>query len=146
MIMLLSRWDPFFDMSKTLDEVDRMFNAANRPLGLRSVPRGTFPVINIYDQGESAVLVAEIPGIDPNELELTVLNDTVTIKGKRLFEGNDEDRVYRRERWSGEFSRTLTLPDAVDPDKVNAQYKNGVLRVTLEKAEKARAKKIQIKS
>jgi HSP20 family protein len=68
MIMLLSRWDPFFDMSKTLDEVDRMFNAANRPLGLRSVPRGTFPVINIYDQGESAVLVAEIPGIDPNEL------------------------------------------------------------------------------
>jgi HSP20 family protein len=146
MIMLLSRWDPFFDMSKTLDEVDRIFNAANRPLGLRSVPRGTFPVINIYDQGESAVLVAEIPGIDPNELELTVLNDTVTIKGKRQFEGNDEDRVYRRERWSGEFSRTLTLPDAVDPDKVNAQYKNGVLRVTLEKAEKARAKKIQIKS
>jgi HSP20 family protein len=77
---------------------------------------------------------------------LTVLNDTVTIKGKRQFEGNDEDRVYRKERWSGEFSRTLTLPDAVDPDKVNAQYKNGVLRVTLEKAEKARAKKIQIKS
>lgn len=144
--MLLSRWDPFFDMSKTLDEVDRIFNAANRPLGLRSVPRGTFPTINIYDQGESAVLVAEIPGIDPNELELTVLNDTVTIKGERQFEGNDEDRVYRKERWSGEFSRTLTLPDAVDPNKVNAQYKNGVLRVTLEKAEKARAKKIQIKS
>jgi HSP20 family protein len=144
--MFLGRWDSFFDMSKTLEEVDRMFNAANRPLGLRSVPRGTFPAINIYDQGESAVLVAEIPGIDPNELELTVLNDTVTIKGKRPFEANDEDRVYRRERWSGEFSRTLTLPDVVDPDNAHAEYKNGVLRVSLEKAEKAKAKRIQIKS
>jgi len=144
--MLLRTWDPFFDMSKTLEEVDRMFNAVNRPLGLRSVPRGTFPAINIYDQGESAVLVAEIPGIDPNELELTVLNDTVTIKGKRLSDGNGDERVYRRERWTGEFSRTLTLPDVVDPDKTNAQYENGVLRVTLEKAEKAKVKKIQIKS
>ena len=144
--MLLRTWDPFFDMSKTLEEVDRMFNAVNRPLGLRSVPRGTFPAINIYDQGESAVLIAEIPGIDPNELELTVLNDTVTIKGKRLSDGNGDERVYRRERWTGEFSRTLTLPDVVDPDKTNAQYENGVLRVTLEKAEKAKAKKIQIKS
>jgi HSP20 family protein len=144
--MLLRTWDPFFDMSKTLEEVDRMFNAVNRPLGLRSVPRGTFPAINIYDKGESAVLVAEIPGIDPNDLELTVLNDTVTIKGKRLSDGNGDERVYRRERWTGEFSRTLTLPDVVDPDKTNAQYENGVLRVTLEKAEKAKAKKIQIKS
>lgn len=144
--MFLGRWDPFFDMSKTLEEVDRMFDAANRPLGLRSVPRGTSPAINIYDRGESAVLGAEIPGVDPNELELTVLNDTVTIIGKRPFEANDEDRVYRRERWSGEFSRTLTLPDAVDPDKAHAEYKNGVLRVSLEKAEKAKAKRIQIKS
>ena len=144
--MLLRAWDPFFDMSKTLEEVDRMFNAVNRPLGLRSVPRGTFPAVNIYDQGESAVLIAEIPGIDPNKLELTVLNDTVTIKGERRSEANNEDRVYRRERWNGEFSRTLTLPDVVNPEKVRAQYKNGVLRVALEKAEKAKAKKIQIKS
>ena len=95
--MLLRRWDPFYDMSKTLEEMDRMFNATNRPLGLRSVPRGTFPAINVYDQGDKTVLLAEIPGINPDDLELTVLEDTVTIKGNRPFEGNGKERVYRRD-------------------------------------------------
>ena len=144
--MFLNRWDPFFDMGKTLEEMDRFLNAANRPLSLRSVPRGTFPAINIYDQGDKTILHAEIPGVDPNELELTVLDDTVTIKGQRPYEVNDQDRIYRRERASGEFARTLTLPDSVDPGKVEAQYKNGVLRVTLEKAEPAKAKRIRIQS
>jgi HSP20 family protein len=144
--MLLRRWDPFFDVSKTLEEMDRIFNAANRPLGLRSVPRGTFPAINIYDQGDQTVLLAEIPGINPDDLELTVLEDTVTLKGNRALERNDEDRIYRRERVAGEFSRTLTLPDSVDPDKVKAEYKNGVLRVSLEKAEPAKARQIKIQS
>ena len=144
--MLLSRWDPFFDMSKTLEEMDRIFNAANRPLGLRSVPRGTFPAINIYNQGDQMVLLAEIPGVNPDDLELTVLEDTVTLKGDRSSDSNDEDRIYRRERVAGEFSRTLTLPDSVDPDKVSAEYKNGVLRVSLEKAEPAKARQIKIQS
>ena len=144
--MLLSRWDPFYDMSKTLEEMDRIFNATNRPLGLRSVPRGTFPAINIYDQGDKTVLFAEIPGVNPDELELTVLEDTVTLKGKRPDEDNAEDRTYRKERVTGEFTRTLTLPDSVNPDKVQAQYTNGVLRVTLEKAEPAKAKKIKIQA
>ena len=144
--MLLRRWDPFYDMSKTLEEMDRMFNATNRPLGLRSVPRGTFPAINVYDQGDKTVLFAEIPGINPDDLELTVLEDTVTIKGNRPFEGNGKERVYRRERVSGEFARTITLPDAINPDKVKAEYKNGVLRVFLEKAEPAKAKKIKIQA
>ena len=144
--MLLNRWYPVYDMSKTLDEMDRIFDAVNRPLGLRSVPRGTFPAINMYDQGESTVLVAEIPGIDPDALELTVLGDTVTLKGEREDDINDTDRLYRKERVSGEFTRTLTLPDAVDPNTVQAQYKNGVLKVSLSKAEAAKAKKIEIKS
>lgn len=144
--MLLSRWDPFYDMSKTLEEMDRIFNATNRPLGLRSVPRGTFPAINIYDQGDETVLFAEIPGVNPDDLELTVLEDTVTLKGKRADESNTADRIYRRERVAGEFTRTLTLPDSVNPDKVQARYKNGVLRVTLEKAEPAKAKKIKIQA
>lgn len=144
--MLLNRWYPFYDVTKTLDEMDRIFDAVNRPLGLRSVPRGTFPAINMYDQGDSTVLVAELPGIDPNALELTVLGDTVTLKGQRKDECQDTDRYYRKERVSGEFARTLTLPDPVDPNTVQAQYKNGVLKVSLSKAEAVKAKKIQIKS
>jgi len=144
--MLLNRWYPFYDVSKTLDEMDRIFNAVNRPLGLRSVPRGTFPAINLYDQGDHTVMTAEIPGVDPNDLELTVLGDTVTLKGKREDDVKDTDRYYRKERVAGEFTRTLTLPDPVDPKNVTAQYRNGVLRVTLSKAEAAKAKKIKILS
>jgi HSP20 family protein len=144
--MFLSRWDPFYDMSKTLEEMDRIFSATNRPLGLRSVPRGTFPAINIYDRGDKTILWAEIPGINPNELELTVLEDTVTLKGKRPDETKEGDRIYRKERIAGEFTRTLTLPDSVDPDKVKAEYKNGVLRVMLEKAGPAKARKIKIQA
>jgi HSP20 family protein len=144
--MLLNRWYPFYDVSKTLDEMDRLFNAVNRPLGLRSVPRGTFPAINIYDQGDSTVLVAEVPGVNPDDLELSVLGDTVTLKGKREDNVNDNARFYRRERVNGEFSRTLTLPEAVNPDTVKAEYVNGVLHVTLGKAEAVKAKKIRIQS
>ena len=144
--MLLNRWYPYYDVSKTLDEMDRIFDAVNRPLGLRSVPRGTFPAVNVYNQGDKTVLFAEMPGIDPDKLELTVLGDTVTLKGERPNESSNVDRYYRRERVFGEFSRTLTLPDAVDPESVEAKYNNGVLRVTLSKAEAAKAKKIQIHS
>jgi HSP20 family protein len=142
--MLLERLSPFYDVGKTLDEMDRIFDAVNRPLGLRSVPRGTFPAINVYNQGEKAVLVAEMPGVDPETLDLSVLGDTVTLKGHRDVQTGDHDRVYRKERIDGEFVRTLTLPDAVNPDTVQADYKNGILRVTMEKAETAKAKKIAI--
>ena len=79
-------------------------------------------------------------------LDLTVLGDTVTLKGKREDDYKESDRFYRKERVSGEFTRTLTLPDPVDPKTVKAQYQNGVLKVTLNKAEAAKAKKIKIKS
>jgi HSP20 family protein len=144
--MLLERLSPFYDVSKTLDEMDRIFDAVNRPLGLRSVPRGTFPAINVYNQGDKAVLVAEMPGIDPEALELSVLGDTVTLKGQRAVKTGDNARVYRKERVNGEFARTLTMPDAVNPDTVEADYKNGILRVAMEKAEMAKAKKIAISS
>jgi len=144
--MWFDQWSPFFDMEKTLEEMDRILDNVGRPLELRSVPRGTFPAINIYDQGEAAVLIAEIPGVRPEDLDLTVLNDTVTLKGSRKPEGANGDRYYRRERVSGEFVRTLTLPDPVNPDSVKADCADGVLTVRMEKAEQAKARKIEIKS
>jgi HSP20 family protein len=144
--MLLNNWFPVYDMDKMIDEVDRLFNTVNRPLGLRSVPRGTFPPINVYDQGEKSVLVAEVPGIDPNKVEVTVLDDTVTVSGERFADTEKDSRVYRRERAVGEFTRTVTLPDSVNPDTVTAEYKDGVLRITMEKAEATKARQIPIKA
>ena len=144
--MWRNNWLSFYDMDKTLDEVERFFNAVNRPLGLRSVPRGTFPPINVYDHGDRSVLVAEVPGIEPDKLGLTVLDDTVTLTGERAPEDEGASQVFRRERPVGEFSRTITLPDSVNPDTVMAEYRDGVLRVTMEKAEEVKARQIPIKS
>jgi len=144
--MLLNSWFPFFDVAKTLDEMDRMFGRPGAPIGLRSVPRGTFPAMNVYDRGDSVMLTAEIPGVKADDLELSVLNDSVTLKGQRKDSAGENDRYYRRERVAGSFNRTITLPDPVDPDSVKAEYNHGVLKVTMSKAEEAKARKIQIKS
>lgn len=144
--MLLNSWFPFFDVAKTLDEMDRMFGGPQSCLGLRSVPRGTFPAINVYDRGESIMLTAEIPGVKADDLDLSVLNDSVTLKGQRTDGAGEEDRYYRKERMTGYFNRTITLPDAVDPESVQAEYRHGILKVTMDKAEEAKARKIQIKS
>jgi HSP20 family protein len=117
-----------------------------QPLGLRSVPRGTFPAINVYDQGDSAVVTAEVPGVKAEDLELTILGDSVTLKGERKDQPAEGERYYRRERLVGSFVRTVTLPTAVDPNLVKAEYRNGVLTVCMEKEEEAEAKKVEIKS
>jgi len=147
--MLVDQWFPFFDVSKTLEEMDRAFDRMGRPLGLRSVPRGTFPAVNVYQQGDAVVLTAEVPGVEPQSLDLTVLNDTVTLKGRRDEQdapnGNGH-RFYRRERAVGPFTRTVTLPEAINPDSVKAEYNHGVLSVRMEKAESAKVRKIAIKS
>jgi len=145
--MLMDQWFPFFDVGKTLEEMDRAFGRMGRPLGLRSVPRGTFPAINVYQQNDAVVMTAEVPGVDPARLDLTVLNDSVTLKGQR--EEKDipaHNGMYRRERPQGAFARTVTLPEAINPDSVQAEYVNGVLKVRMEKAESAKVRKIAIKS
>ena len=144
--MLFDNWSPFFDVAKTLEEMDRIFGAVGRPIGLRSVPRGTFPAINIYSQGDDAILTAEIPGVKSDDMELTVLGDSVTLKGERKEQTKKEERFYRKERPMGTFSRTVTLPDPVDPSSVKATYNNGVLTVQMSKAKEAKARKIKIKS
>lgn len=144
--MLGETWFPFFDVTKTLDEMERLFGAVRQPLGLRSVPRGTFPAVNVYEQGDAAVLTAEVPGLDPKDLELTVLDDCVTLRGQRKDEAGEGERYYRRERPTGPFERTLTLPAPINPDSVQAEYRNGILRVRMEKAEEAKVRKVAIKS
>jgi len=144
--MWFDQWSPFFDLDKTLAEVDRMLGSVDRPLGLRSVPRGTFPAINVYDQGQATLLLAEIPGVKAEDVDVTVLNDTVTLRGRRESEAPHGNRFYRRERTSGEFARTVTLPNPVDPDRVKAEYADGVLVVRMEKAEETKPRKVQIKT
>lgn len=142
---MMSTIFPYFDIAKTLGEMDRILGSVGRPESFRSVPRGTFPAINIYDQGDHVVLTAEIPGVNKEELDLSVLGKTITMKGERPADCSD-NTYCRRERVTGPFERTVTLPDWVDPKTAEAEYRNGVLRVRLAKAEQEKAKQIQIKS
>ncbi len=139
-------WSPFFDVEKTLNEMDRIFNVVGRPLNLRSVPRGTFPAVNVYEQGTETVLVAEMPGVRKEDVELTVVGDSVTLQGRREEQPGENEQYSRRERPMGSFARTVTLPAAVNPDKVRAEYHDGVLRITMEKAEEAKSRKVEIRS
>jgi len=132
-------WDEFSRLSR---EMEQLFSASNEPT--RS---GVFPPLNIDDDGESLIARAEIPGIDPQNLEVHATVNSLTIKGERKSEESEERRSYHRhERDYGSFSRSVTLPVDIDPDKVQASYKLGVLEVLLPKSADTKPRKVAIKS
>jgi HSP20 family protein len=144
---MLARWsyrtpNIWNEMSRLSREMDRLFGEARAESGA-----GVFPPLNLYDDGESLVVRAEVPGIDPNDLEINATFNALTIKGERKrSETGDKVSFHRRERSHGTFSRTISLPQEIDPSKVQASYKLGVLEVMLPKAEAAKPRKIEIKS
>lgn len=108
---------------------------------------GVYPPINVYDDGESFIVRAEVPGVDSQTVDATVTGDTLTIRGERTADKLPEGASYhRRELNSGQFRRALTLPEQVDNTKVMASYQNGILEIRLPRAEQAKQRKIEIKS
>ena len=109
-------------------------------------PRGVLP-LRLIEDPESLVLEANLPGIDPETVEVTTLGDTLTLRGERPAEEHDDARrTHRRERWNGRFARSVTLPGGFESENVSASYTNGVLRVHLPRREKAAPKKIEIRT
>ena len=142
---MLTRWGSsapslWSEMSRLSREMDRLMGGVTA--GSRA---GVFPPLNLYDDGESIVVRAEIPGIDPKDLEIHATLNSLTIKGERQRPRKEEKASYhRRERNYGTFSRSLNLPQEIDADKVQASYKLGVLNVLLPKAEATKPRKIEI--
>lgn len=127
-------------------EMDRLQREMNRLMGAFT-PRGagSFPALNVWANEEHVVLTAELPGVDPGSLDISVVGDTITLSGRReLDAGGDEARYHRHERWHGSFTRTMQLPFRIDADEVDANYSKGVLQVTLPRAEEDRPRRIQI--
>ena len=114
--MLLARPFPMMlDFERAMGEMNRMFDLFDGPLGLRSMPRGTFPAVNLYDNQTELVLTAEIPGVKIADIGLSVAENTVTLTGKRNgAECGKKDRCYRQERPMGQFERTITLGEKID--------------------------------
>jgi HSP20 family protein len=126
------------------DEMARMNRWFDRLHGYESGAR-VFPPMNVYDDGESFAVRAEIPGIDPGDLEIQATARALKIKGERKAKsGDDKVSYHRRERDHGYFNRSLNLPQPIDPDKIVASYEDGVLEVVLPKADEVRARRIQV--
>ncbi len=131
-------------------EMDRLQREMNRvfedfyPNRTRSAPG--FPAMNVWADEQSVLITAELPGIDNDDIDLNVLEDTLTISGERGTDDLPEGAVYhRQERGSGNFSRSLKLPYTVDTQKVRASFKDGILEVNLPRSEVDRPKKIAVK-
>lgn len=115
------------------------------PAGIRSVAAGTFPAINVGASPEEVDLYVFAAGIDPKRLDITLQQNLLTIAGERNVEFPDDAQIYRNERHSGGFRRVLSLPEDVDPEKVNATYRDGVLQITVKRREAVRPRQIEVK-
>jgi len=128
-------------MMRLQDEMNSLFSRFNQP------QTTTFPALNVGMSEESAIVTTELPGLDLNDIEISVVGDTLTLRGNRNPEQLTEGSTYhRRERGYGRFSRVLQLPFRVEADEVSATYRNGLLSITLPRANADRPRKITVKS
>ena len=98
------------------------------------------------ESADTYTVVCDLPGVDQKDLDLSIASGVLTIKGEKKSESNKEDvKIYRKQTWHGSFQRTISLPDSVDPDHVEAVLKNGVLKLTIPKRDEAKAKRIELK-
>jgi len=140
--MVVRMRDPF----ATLAAVQRAMDSAMGGdwFGTRTAGGGAYPPVNVFNEGEDFVVVAELPGVRKEDLDVQVRGDTLRIKGKKTLAYEPKASVHRRERAAGEFDRTLTLPAQLDASKVAAEYKDGVLTVRLPRAESERPRSVAI--
>ncbi len=130
-------------------EMERLQREMNRLLESfpprRVQPAPSFPAMNLWVSDEGTIVTAEVPGIKPEDIDISVVNDLLTISGERLPEQVEENvRYHRRERGCGKFARSIQLPFAVDANKVEASFENGVLTINLPRKEEEKPKKIKV--
>lgn len=149
--MAIVRWEPFRDLISVQERMNRLFDEAFRGVTRPGTEEdwalgGSWaPAVDIYEQGSDIVLKAELPGVNPKDVDILVENNVLTLRGERSFDQEVKRESYHRvERAYGSFSRSFTLPSVVDTDKIKADYKDGVLRVTLPKKDEAKPKQIAI--
>ena len=142
----LSNWPGFGQLTSLRDELDRFFEAPLAELARTSqLLSGWTPALDMYEDKDNVYIRAELPGMKKEDIDVSLHNGSLSISGERKTQEEFKDaEVYRAERFVGRFQRSLTLPTAVAADKIKAQYKDGILSVTLPKAEEAKPKQIDV--
>jgi HSP20 family protein len=148
--MAIIRWEPFRDLVSLQERMNRMFDESFRGAGRGAaeedwVGGAWAPAVDIYEQDGNIVLKAELPGIDPKDVDVRVENNILTLRGERKLDNEVKRESYHRvERSYGTFIRSFTLPNMIDTEKIKAEYKDGVLRMILPKKDEAKPKQISI--
>lgn len=125
-------------------EMDQLLGRGTYPAGIRAVPRGTFPPINVGSTPDKVEVYLFAAGVDPKTIDVSIQQNLLTVSGNRKVVVNPQAEYYRRERFDGEFRRVIALPDDADPDRVEAKYRDGVLHITVQRRQAARARQIEV--
>ncbi len=140
--MAIIRWDPFREMTQVQSQFNRLMDHV---WGGRQ--ESWMPAVDVFDKKDAVVLKAELAGMSPDDIEIEVEDNVLTIKGERRFEEKVEDeRYYRIERRFGGFQRSLAMPQGVNADGIVAAYEDGILTVTVPKVEEEKPKRIEVKA
>jgi len=137
------------DLLGSLRDMERLQNSLNRLLSASAAGEASteFPLVNVWTSENGAIVRAEIPGVGPENVDISLVNDTLTIRGSRNPEQLQEgESRHRQERRFGQFSRSLQLPFGVDADRVQAKFGSGVLQITLPRAEAEKPRRINVVS
>jgi len=143
--MAITRWDPFREVVTMQNRLNSLFRDMNNESDSPLTTAAFVPAVDIYEDDKKVMLKLEVPGIDEKDLDVSVENNTLTVKGERKFESEEkEENFHRIERRYGSFFRAFTLPSTVDTEHVQAKYNAGVLKLELLKKPEAQPKQIKI--
>jgi HSP20 family protein len=145
----LTRWDPFSELSSLQDRVNQVFSQGFAWPGRGSeqslLASNFVPPVDVYEDDHSVTVQVEVPGVKEEDLDVRLENNVLTISGERKLENEEKkENFHRIERQYGRFVRSFTLPSAIDPESVNAEFNNGMLKITLAKREESKPKQIKI--
>ncbi len=145
--MAIVRWDPFRDFLSLQNEVGRVFEKTFGPGGEKGTKGFAWaPAIDAYETDTDVIVKADVPEVEADDIDITLSEDSLTLKGERKFtEEVDEDNYYRLERRYGTFQRSIPIPGAIKRDNISADYKDGVLTITIPKAEESRPKQVKVR-
>ena len=142
--MAITRWDPFREVVALQNRFNTLFRDLNEGEGTLTTA-SFIPAVDVYEDEKKVVLKLEVPGIEEKDLDVSVENNTLTVKGERKFEKEEkEENFHRIERRYGSFYRAFTLPTTVDTESVAASYNAGVLKLELKKKPEAQPKQIKV--
>jgi HSP20 family protein len=136
---------PFFDDFRRLEsDMDQLLGRTSHPAGIRAVPKGTFPPINVGSTPERVDVYLFAAGVDPKGIDVSIQQNLLAVSGTRRVPVNGDAEYYRKERFDGDFRRVIALPDDADPDRVDAKYRDGVLQITVQRRAVAKPRQIEV--